>query len=90
MAHRVRVNEGTKKIALPNHEVYDGPVEVVLTDDEFAQLRQALFTSGKLTDLGAVSDVSTDDLPDDVVLDADFAAAFNAALATATIDGGTP
>lgn len=59
MAHRVRVNSGYTQVALPNGEVYDGPAEVVLSDDEFNRIRPEVFGS-VLTDLGSLPDPDLD------------------------------
>jgi hypothetical protein len=54
MAHIVRVNAGKKGISLPDGNVYDGQVDVTLTDAEYARIHSTLFPS-ILTDLGSVA-----------------------------------
>lgn len=56
MARVVRVVAGKKNIALPNSHVYDGQVDVTLTDAQFASIPSGAFTGGTLVDLGAVTD----------------------------------
>lgn len=59
MSHKVRVNAGQVKIALPDKNVYDGQVDVTLTDEQYAKIRPALFPT-VLTDLGALPDPAVD------------------------------
>lgn len=62
MPRKIRVNAGQKAVSLPNGRIYDGPVEVVLTDDEFGDVKPSLFPT-VLTDLGAVDGGVTGVLP---------------------------
>lgn len=74
MAHLIRVNAGQKNISLSNGKVYDGPVDVTLTDEQYDALRSTLFPS-ILTNLGPVADIALSDLPPEVATDAEVAAA---------------
>ena len=52
MAHNVLVNSGFTGVTLPNQQTYNGPVTVILSDDEFAAIAPSTFTDGVVTDLG--------------------------------------
>lgn len=76
MSHQVRVNTGHKGVSLPDGHIYDGQVTVTLTDAQYAQLSSTVFSSGVLTDLGAVVDPNIDaDFATDAALSAETARA---------------
>lgn len=56
MSHSIRVNAGHLGVVLPNGRIYDGPVEVVLTDSEFDAIPHDAFATGVLADLAGVDD----------------------------------
>lgn len=60
MSRSIRVNAGKKSVALPDGRIYDGQVDVTLSDAQFQALGPTVFTSGLLTDMGAVADPATD------------------------------
>lgn len=59
MSHQVRVNAGYHSVTLPNGKIYTGPVDVVLSDDEFDQISSTAFDQ-ILTDLGYLPDPAID------------------------------
>lgn len=56
MGRSVRVNAGNKGVSLSNGRIYDGPVTVTLTDEEWSRLSSNAVSSGVVSDLGAVTD----------------------------------
>lgn len=52
----VTINTGYSEIAMPDNNVYNGPVTITLTDTQFATLSGSpLLTNGTLTDNGEVA-----------------------------------
>lgn len=58
MAHSVTIGSGKKAVQLPNGFAYDAGVTVILTDEQYAQIPAASFSSGLLVDNGQTSDTS--------------------------------
>lgn len=56
MARTVQIAAGLKTVQLPNGFAYDGGALVVLTDDQYKQIKASLFP-GTLIDLGPAADV---------------------------------
>jgi hypothetical protein len=86
MSHSIRVPAGRKSITLPDGKMYDGQVDVVLTDAQYLALHPNAFTSGLLVDLGAVADPNLDS---SFATDAQVAAAVAAAIANQSTDAET-
>lgn len=61
MSHRVQAVAGVRGLTLPGGWALNGGDTVVVSDDEWAQIRSDVETLGRLVDLG-----STTDLPDPV------------------------
>jgi hypothetical protein len=51
MTKQVRVNDGCSGVRLPDGNTYSGPVDVTLTDDQFASIPLGAFFNEILTDL---------------------------------------
>ena len=83
MARSVTIASGKKGIVLPNGGMYDAGATVILTDSEFAKIRQSLIP-GTVVDNGIVAGVE-----DSVITQAAVVAA-PAALTSAAAAGATP
>lgn len=60
MSRSIRVTAGHSGVSMPDGKIYDGEVDVVLTDAQYEALGPNVFTSGLLVDLGAVVDPDLD------------------------------
>jgi hypothetical protein len=89
MAHSVTIASGKKAVNLPNGFAYDAGTTVLLTDEQYANLNQALIP-GYVVDNGVVSDVGDDVITQGAAVAAQGALTSSApaALTSVAITGG--